>query len=164
MSDLDKWPYKGHMPAGADAEDPDGCRGNCDGVCEGKARELIVQELRLAKSARDEWSSRWQFAESRLTAVWDDAIHSVRLRLGQHDPKCITHCVRCWFYDELVHMLRGDANNYVPVKARLRENAEELLDAADLRAQSDDTFFFDSYERGVRDVMVLVEKLLGDNE
>jgi hypothetical protein len=120
----------------------------------------LDQELRLAKAARDEWMSRWQHAEGRLAAVWDDAIHSVRLRLGQHDPKCLTNCVRCWFYDELPHMLRGDVNNYVPIKERARAAADKLIAANSSLPKTQRG----AYERGVNDILALVEKMLGDHE
>ncbi len=124
----------------------------------------LEQELRLAKAARDEWMKRWQFAEGRLVAVWDDALHSAKIRIGKHDPKCIDPCIRCWVHDELHSMLRGDVNNYIPIKERAAAEVEKLLDEADRRAQKDDNFFFDSYEAGVRDTLFLVEKMLGDHE
>lgn len=128
--------------------------------------EDIEQELRLAKAARDEWMKRWQFAEGRLAAVWDDALHSARLRIGQHDPKCIMPCVRCWVHDEITAMLRGDANNYITIKERARHEAELMCAEfkRNVAVGMDENADEEAYSQGVYDMLSSVEKMLGDHE
>jgi hypothetical protein len=124
----------------------------------------LEQELKLAKASRDEWMQRWQFAERRIIAVWDDALHTARVRIRNHSPRCLDLCANCWMYDEIGKLLRGDAHNYIPIKERSGAGAEELLKEADRRAQKDDQFFYDSYEQGVRDTLALVDKMIGEHE
>lgn len=45
MKDRSKWPYKGHMNPGDHDDFPNGCKGNCDGVCEGYGRDELTELL-----------------------------------------------------------------------------------------------------------------------
>lgn len=119
----------------------------------------LEHELDLAKKAREEWIAKWRHAESRINAVWNDAIHTARMRLGHHEPKCFDRCMQCWFYDESLTMMRGDPNNYVPVKERMKNAVADLKSRIVLPPKEKK-----AYLRALDELSFSVEKMLSDRE
>jgi hypothetical protein len=117
------------------------------------------QELRLAKASRDEWMAKWRHTESRVSAVWNDAIMTARLRLGHHEPKCLGECVKCWFYDEMKKLMRGEPGNYMPVKERMGKAVVELKSRCVMPPKEKK-----AYLKALDDLSSSVEKMLSENE
>lgn len=121
--------------------------------------EKVRQELALAKAARDEWMVRWQAAELRVTSIWDLAIDSARMRIGHHVPRCLDKCHQCWIYDELATMMRGDPNNYMPVKERMRKRIFAMKEKCTLPNKERK-----AYAKALDEIYSSVEKMLADKE
>lgn len=118
-----------------------------------------VQELRLAKLAAAEWLERYRLAEQRVEVVWNLALDGVRTRFGHHVPACLTECWKCWAYDEIGILMRGDRNNYMPVKDRMRYRAQELKKQCNLAPAQRK-----AYLKGINDLEEAVERMLADKE
>lgn len=118
-----------------------------------------VQELRLAKAAAAEWLEKYRIAEQRVEVVWNLALDGARTRLGHHVPDCAAPCIKCWFHQEIVNMMRGDRNNYMPVKERMRLRAKEIKENCRLPADKRKSYF-----KGIDDLLAAVEPMLSDKE
>jgi len=127
-------------------------------------------ELELAKLAAAEWLEKYRLAEQRIDSVWNLALDAARMRIGHHHPRCFDSCHKCWIYEELGSMMRGDRNNYVPVKERARAAADEMVRAFDRACNLDPEdklepyTVADAYATGVHDMLAAVEKMLADRE
>ena len=118
-----------------------------------------VQELVLAKAAAAEWLEKYRVAEKRVEVVWNLALDGARMRLGHHLPRCTDPCMQCWFYDEIGNMMRGDRNNYLPVKDRMRVRAHDLKENCKL-----DPAKRKAYAKGINDLLAAIEPMLADKE
>jgi hypothetical protein len=121
-----------------------------------------LNELSLLRLAAKEWRDKYEKAEARIVAVRDDVIEEIRSHLkphlAQHPTGSFEQCVLCHLDEELAGMKRGSTGNYVPVKMRARVMANALMGGSMLDEQ------YDGYRKGVKDMLSLVEKMLGDSE
>jgi hypothetical protein len=65
VRDTSKWPYRGHMSPGDHDDFPDGCQGNCDGVCEGYGRDAVLEELK-------DMDSTYEFSVKQRIRIQDE--------------------------------------------------------------------------------------------
>jgi hypothetical protein len=94
-------------------------------------RRLLDEEKKLSEFRRE----RWENAEARLEAVWNQAIGAAREKLGQHTPACDANeampCWLCWQNAKLTSLLRLERSGYVTVRERIERLRLDLVSSLD---------------------------------
>jgi hypothetical protein len=79
--------------------------------------------------------------------------------MGHHVPRCLEKCHKCWFYEEVSTLMRGDPNNYIPVRERLAASAEQFCTVPPKIRDSKT-----AYRTGVCDMLEAAKKMLAERE
>lgn len=129
-------------------------------------KETATPEERRLRDAALEWREKYRNALVSSDASWNKAIQEAIEVLGTPHipPHTNGHCLLCWIHEKLRALLRMDVAGYIPLKERLKKAADKLHEGA-----FDDNFKCSklnsrrAYQKGIRDMMDVVDQVVDDS-
>lgn len=116
--------------------------------------DVLEQERKLSQFRLE----RWENAEIRLEAVWNEAIDAAATAVGCHRPAHVKMdgCDLCNTYAAIVALKRFERAGYVPVQERIDAVAQRLMNNEEERNWA--------FESGVRAMANAAKNLFGRKE